>query len=184
MASCMDPWRIKTSRRLLERRWLVLHEQHVVLPWGGEIDEFHLIESPDWVGVLALTAGRQAVVVEQYRHGLGGKSRELPAGIIDTGETPLDTARRELLEETGYAADDWRAVVSVATEPSRHTNRAHFFFATGARRVAEPQLDSSERIDVTLVSVAELLLDVDEGRITHGVHIGAILLCERRGWLG
>jgi 8-oxo-dGTP pyrophosphatase MutT (NUDIX family) len=179
----MEPWRVRKTRRLLERRWLVLHEQEVELPWGGEI-EFHLVEAPDWVAVLALTEDRRVVLCDQYRHGLRGKSRELPAGVIDVGESPLDAARRELLEETGYGADDWRPIATVPTEPSRHTNRAHFYFAAGARRVGEPRLDQSERIEVTLVTVPELLDQVDTGKISHGVHLGPILLCERRGWLG
>ncbi|MCA9625631.1 MAG: NUDIX hydrolase, partial [Myxococcales bacterium] len=94
----LHPWQILESRAILERRWLTVHEQRVGLPQGGEIEEFHLIEAPSWVAVLA-DAGNHLVLVEQYRHGLGGASLELPAGVIDEGESPEEAARRELREE-------------------------------------------------------------------------------------
>lgn len=180
----MKPWRVVASRSLLERRWLEIHEQRIALPRGGEIDEFHLIEAPDWVAVLSLTEEGNVVCVEQYRHGAGNVSLELPAGVIDSGESPEESARRELLEETGYAADRWLPLLSVNTEPSRHTNRAHFYFASGARLVEAQRLDASEDIRVRLMPPHELLHAIESGAWLHGVHIGPILLAFKRGWLG
>ena len=179
----MKHWRVRESRTLLERRWLKVHEQRIDLPHGGEIDEFHLIEAPDWVAVLALTETGDVVMVEQYRHGAARISRELPAGVIDEGESPEEAARRELLEETGYSSIAFRLIIAINTEPSRHTNRAHFFFAEGARLAQEQKLDPSENIRVCLVSPAELLESIETGAFAHGVHIGPILLAVRRGWL-
>lgn len=182
----MKPWQVLESRTLVERPWLRVDEQRVALPHGGTINEFHLITSPDWVAVLALTEAGRVVLVEQYRHGAAKTSRELPAGVIDPGETPLAAAQRELLEETGHAAsaDDWQPLITVQTEPARHTTRAHFFFARRAKRVSEPRVDANENIDVHLLTVDELLTSIDEGQLFHGVHVGAILTAERRGWLG
>jgi 8-oxo-dGTP pyrophosphatase MutT (NUDIX family) len=176
-------WTVQSSQLLLDRKWLRLRQEHVVLPSGVEIDEFHVIESTDWVATLALTDDGHVVLVDQYRHGVGCVSRELPAGVIDPRESPLDAARRELLEETGYEAPDWQPLLSVATEPSRHTNRAHFFVATGARRVATPRLDASEDIDVCLMTPPALLASIDAGAIVHGLHVAAVLTAVRRGYL-
>lgn len=182
-AGRMRAWTVLKSRVLLERRWLRLREDHVRLPSGAEIDAFHVIEGRDWAAVLALTEGSRVVLVDQYRHGLSGVSRELPAGVVDPGETPLETAQRELLEETGYRAGQWLPLCSVSTEPSRHTTRAHFFLARDARRVSAPKLEESEHIEVALVEPRELLQLVRSGRIQHGVHIGAILLAAHLGVL-
>ena len=132
-------WKVLRERVVLERKWLTITEQRVALPRNVEL-EFHLVSSPDWTSVLALTPERQVVVVEQYRHALQGISRELPAGVIDPGETPLQAAKRELLEETGYASDDWRVLSVVRTEPVRHHQHRTFLFR-GWRR-AHPRANA------------------------------------------
>ncbi len=177
----MKPWNVRQSRVLLDRPWLKLRVDHVVTSSGHEIEEFHVVDTRNWVAVLALTDDNRVVLVEQYRHGLGRISLELPAGVIDSGETPQQTAERELREETGYVADEWQLLSDVSTEPSRHTTRAVFFFASRARRVGEPTLEASEDIRVKLLEAGALLEEVDRGGIQHGVHIGAILLAARRG---
>lgn len=179
----MTAWRVIASRCVLARRWLTLHEQHVRLPTGAEIEEFHLIESPDWVGVLAITEARQVVMVEQYRHGAGRSGLELPAGVVDEGETPLEAARRELAEETGFGARTLTPLSTVFPEPARHTNRAHFFVATDAFAVGEPRLDESEQLSVRLLTPPELIGAIDSGAIVHAAHVGAILLASHRGLL-
>lgn len=177
----MKPWRVVDSSVLLERKWLTVRQERIELPQGGEIEEFHVIKAPDWTGILALAADDHVVMVEQYRHGAGRVSRELPAGVVDGHESVLDAAVRELREETGYEAEDWQPLLTVNTEPSRHTNRAHFFFARNARKVAEQKLDESEHIRVVLVSLRELVPSIERGEIFHGVHVAAILLAAHRG---
>jgi 8-oxo-dGTP pyrophosphatase MutT (NUDIX family) len=176
-------WQVLEDRPLIERHWLTVREQRIGLPHGGTIEAFHLIEGPHWGAVLALTDDARVVLVRQYRHGSGGISVELPAGVIEPGEEPLEAVRRELVEETGYSAGDWRPLLSAQTEPARHTTRAHFFFASGAKPVAEPELDASEQIETFTVPAPELFELIERGEIVHAVHIAAILTAARRGWL-
>jgi 8-oxo-dGTP pyrophosphatase MutT (NUDIX family) len=171
-------------RTLLVRRWLEIHEEHVRLANGHEIEEFHVIDAPSWTAVLAVTEDDEVALVRQYRHGIAAESLELPAGIIEAGEEPLDAARRELREETGYVAERWEPIATFVTEPSRHTARAHFFCALGAKPLAERALDASEELDLVVVPKRDLLDLVVRGDISHGVHVGAILLADRRGLLG
>ena len=147
------------------------------------MDEFHVIDGPDWAAALALTEDGSIVVVEQYRHGAVASSLELPAGVIEPGEDPLHAAQRELLEETGFVAEAWVPLLAVHPEPARHTNRAFFFFARGAKRVAAQALDHSEDIVVREVPAQELVAAALEGGIRHGVHVGALLVAQSRGWL-
>src|ERR1017187_3741244 len=98
----MQPWTILAQKTLLDRRWLKITEDRVELPNGTIIDEFHVLHSPNWAAVIAVTESDEILMVEQYRHGLGRTSLELPSGVIDPGERPLEAAKRELFEETGY----------------------------------------------------------------------------------
>lgn len=179
----MQPWTIRSQKTLLDRKWLRITQDQVELPNGTMIDEFHVLHCPNWAAVVAVTDDGQLVMVEQYRHGLGRTSLELPSGVIDSGEEPLQAAQRELFEETGYRARSWVPLVEVSPEPSRSTHRAHFFVAHGATRIGAGNPEASEIIDVHVVPVQELLGGLAVGKVDHAAHVGAILLAERRGLL-
>jgi 8-oxo-dGTP pyrophosphatase MutT (NUDIX family) len=179
----MKPWEILSTRVLLDRRWLRLHEQRVALPNGTVIEEYHVVDSPDWVAVLALTAGHEIVMVDQYRHGYGRVSRELPAGVIDPGETPIQAANRELLEETGYTVDELVPLFALSPEPHRSIHRGHFFFGKNARLTAAARPEPSEVLEVHVRPIAEVVADALAGRIAHAAHTAAILAAHGRGYL-
>ena len=176
-------WTTLSSKTLLERWWLTLREDHVRLPTGAEIEEFHVAEYPDWALAVALTDSGEAVLVEQYRYGVDRTALEFPAGVVAAGEDAGVAVQRELLEETGYAADDWLRLGACAIEPARHTNYGHLFFARGARRVAAPALDHTEDLRVRLAPAADLPRLVEEGRIIHGIHVAAVFWAAQRGLL-
>jgi 8-oxo-dGTP pyrophosphatase MutT (NUDIX family) len=177
----VKPWQVLDSKLIVSERWLQLREDRVRLANGHEIERFHVIHGPDWASVLCVTDASEVVLVRQYRHGIASASLELPAGVIEPHETPEEAARRELLEETGYAADDWVCIQSVSTEPARHTTRAHFYLARGARRVQEPNPEESEILELVTVPLADLQRLASDGGIVHGVQIGAILSAFARG---
>ena len=103
--------------------------------------------------------------------------------MIDPGEQPLDAAKRELFEETGYKSAAYTALIEVSPEPSRSTHRAHFFVAHGATQAGVARPEASEVIDIRLLKREELLNELASGRIDHAAHLGAILLAEKRGLL-
>jgi 8-oxo-dGTP pyrophosphatase MutT (NUDIX family) len=177
------PWEVLSSRLLLERRWLKIRALHVRLANGHELDEFHLLESPEWASVVAVTADSRVVMVRQYRHGAGRSSLELPAGVIDGEEQPLCAAQRELEEETGFVAREWHPLMAVNPEPARHRTRAHFFVALGAEPKGTSRLEPAEVLGVELLPQTELMQRFEAGDIVHGVHVGAILLAARRGFI-
>jgi ADP-ribose pyrophosphatase len=140
----------------------------MLLPSGAPCPHpIYTFTCPSWCNVLAITPENEAVLVWQYRHGTDALSLEMPGGVVDAGEAPIDGARRELLEETGYAVDSIEPLSTVHPNPALQGNSHYSFLARGARKVAEPKLDASEECEVALVPVAELAPLLDEGHITH-----------------
>lgn len=177
------PWEVLRSDILIDRWWITVRVDQVRMGNGAELEEFHVMEYPDWVCVVCRTDHRTILVVEQYRHAIGRIIHELPAGTVSPGQDPLEAAKQELLEEAGYEAEHWIYLGRIATEPSRHTNWAHCFFADGARRVSDPTPEASEDLALHEISPEELLQWIDAGKWVHGVQLSAILLAERRGLL-
>jgi len=177
----LRPWDILAERVLLDRKWLRVREQRVRTARGVVIDEFHVIESSSWAGIVCLTPQRELVLVEQYRHGHAGPSLELPAGVIEPGEEGASGAARELVEETGYTSDHWQHLWRVRPEPARHAQWAEFYVAKNARLTAPQKLDETEDMRVVTRPLADL--DAIVGEMVHGLHVGALLLAARRGLL-
>ena len=114
-------WETVSSEYLFRRPWLTVRHDQVRLPDGRINPEFYVLEYPDWVNVIAVTQDGKFVFERQYRHGLGKTCYEIPAGVIESGETPLEAAKRELLEETGYGEGDWSLLMTISGNPSTHS---------------------------------------------------------------
>ena len=153
-------WKTLKSEYIIKRPWLTARRDTVELPTGVVNDEYYVLEYPTWVNVIAVTNGGEYVFIRQYRHGLGETCMEIVAGVCEEGEQPEAAARRELMEETGYAGGTWRELMTVSANTSTMTNLTHCFLATGVERIGEQQLDATEDIRVHLFSrdeVRELL---------------------------
>jgi len=141
---------------------------------------------PDWVNVIAFTAadpGGELLVVEQFRHGIDASTLEIIGGVCDPGEHPAETARRELLEETGHEAGAWVSLGSCAPNPAVQNNRCHFFLARDCRPVAELDLDPSEELRVWAASWSEAEALLRTGGMDHALVMAAFLrLFLWQGW--
>src|SRR4029077_9786803 len=153
------------SRYAFADPWLRLRSDTVLLPNGRLLSPCTIFEYPDWVDVIALTGERNVVLVDQYRHAVGQLRTEFPAGAVDEAEVPLAAIKRELLEETGYASDDWHRLGSAPVNPVLQTNRIHCFLALGAHKVAEQDLDEGEAIRTHELPLPEFIEQVDAGRL-------------------
>ncbi|NDW19624.1 NUDIX hydrolase [Dysgonomonas sp. 216] len=155
-------WKVLSSKYLSQKPWNTIREEHVLLPNGNEIPNYYVHEYPTWVNVIAITKNGEFVFVRQYRHGLGKTAFELCAGVGEEGEEPMFSAKRELIEETGYGGGEWSEFMVCAANPSTNTNLVYSYLATGVEVVSESNLEPSEDITVHLLSVEqvrELLLN-------------------------
>jgi 8-oxo-dGTP pyrophosphatase MutT (NUDIX family) len=133
-----------------------------------------IVEAPDWVNVVALTPEGELVVVRQYRFGNGEITTEIPAGIIEEGESSQTAAARELKEETGYVSDTWEYLGWVMPNPAYLNNRCHHWLARDAIKEASPVLDPGENLEVAVLSWEELDAEIKDGSFRHSLAISAL----------
>lgn len=152
----IEKWKTLESKYLYRRPWLTVRCDKVELPNGVINPEHYVLEYPDWVNVLAITQDGKFLMIEQYRHGLDDVFIELPAGVIDEGESHLDAAKRELLEETGYAGGSWELFTVISQNPSISNNYTYCYLAKDVEPAGKQQLDYSEDIAVRLLAIEEV----------------------------
>jgi len=155
-------------------------------PHTGRAHDFTRLECPDWVNVIAfkpLEEGGELLVVEQFRHGIDASTLEVIGGVCDPGEDPAETARRELLEETGHVSQAWVSLGWCTPNPAVQDNRCHFFLALDCKPVAQLHLDPSEELRVWAVPWSEWKEKLQSGEIHHALVLGAFFRMERwSGW--
>lgn len=148
-------------------------------PRTGKEHTFYVIESPDWMNVIPITPEGKVVFIHQFRHGTENVTMEIPGGIVEPGEPPAETARRELLEETGYTVDKVILIGTVHPNPAFLNNTCYTYLALGAQKTGEQQFDEAEDIEVEEVALDEVAGLIRNGRITHSLVVAAFYHLER-----
>lgn len=155
-----------------------LRRDRSVSPRTGIHHEFVVLESCEWVVIVALTPDQRLILVHQYRHGAGQVTLEMPGGLVDEGETPEEAAQAELREEAGYGGGDWVELGKLMPMPALFANRLHVFLARDVEWAGELDQDEAEDIEVELVPLADARRLVAEGRIAHAQMVAALMLYE------
>ena len=137
-------------------------------------DDFYILDAPDWVNVVAITDQNEFVLVNQYRFGTGMLSLEVPGGVVDKGESHREAAERELLEETGFIAAEWRQLGILAPNPALNTNRCGIWLAKGCTHLKDGGHDSTEFIRVEKLSKQQMVESISNGSIHHALAVAAL----------
>lgn len=159
-------WNVISSKYISREPWFTVRAECVELPNGNRIPSYYVLDYPEWVNVIAITKDGKMVMVQQYRHGIGKVSYELVAGTCEENDpSPLESAKRELLEETGYGNGTWSKFETLSANPSTHSNLTHTFLAVGVELLSEQKLDAGEALTVHLFRPDEVFHMLRRGEI-------------------
>jgi len=176
----LRPERSIGSRQLFKGRLLRLCVDRVRLPDGGEAER-ELVHHPGAAAVVPVEdpgTGPRVHLLRQYRHAVGGVLWEVPAGILEPGESPEACARRELREEAGLLAGRWRRLAAIYTSPGFCDEKIEMFLATDLRRT-DSDPEPGEQVEPHVVTLSRALAMIDEGAITNGTAVASLLLVAR-----
>ncbi len=163
-AITIRPWTLRQrTLAYVARPWIELYEDTWEMPDARTRAGFHHLVLPEYSVVVPVTPDGRFVMVREFKTGPSAMCLNAPAGGLHAGEEPLACARRELREETGYAAEEWTSLGSFIVDNSTGAGRGHFFLARGATRVGAPQPDETEEMEVVLLDERALRAAMDGG---------------------
>jgi ADP-ribose pyrophosphatase len=163
-------WKRLSSHYIHKGPWATLRSDRCEMPDGRIVEDYYVLEYPNWVNAVALTEDNRILMVYQYRHAAGIVSLEIPGGVIEAGESAEEGLRRELLEETGYQFDTFELLCTVYANPSTANNQTSCYLARGGKKVQEQHFDEHEDLIVetfTIDKVRQLLAD---NKIAQALH--------------
>jgi 8-oxo-dGTP pyrophosphatase MutT (NUDIX family) len=181
------PWKVLSSERVLDATHLRVRRECIELPDGTIIPDYYITENRGWVGIVPITEDGHFIINKQYKHGIGIEVLEFPAGGIDDDEEdPVQTAHRELMEETGYSTtpDQMEQLSHMLANPSGAVTEIWWYIAYNVSKTGMQKIDPVEVIENFLVTPAELLALIHNGEfVVQGQIAAAYMALERLGML-
>lgn len=186
-------WKEVSCDHLVQDEYIDFRRSEYLLPDGTTFGPYYSYSRRDYVVIVATDEEDKFICVKQFRHGIKQVTVEFCAGGLerldgkeygsrnDTAqvESALDAAKRELLEETGYASEDWKFLLSVPSNATMADNYAHLFVARNCKRVSEQDLDDMEFLNVVLCDRAKVDEMIQSGEFPQAMHVLALLMAEQ-----
>lgn len=167
-------WKVLKDKKVYETPIFSLNEKEVLPDESDDPALFYVINAPEWINILALTAEKEIVLVEQYRHGIHESTLEIPGGMVDEDENPMEAAKRELLEETGYSSSQWKMMGKTSSNPAIMSNFTHLYLAENCIKTDEISLDGHEDIKVHVLPLKKFLKLIENGVVHHAIVLAAV----------
>ena len=171
-------WETVSEKSAGNFRIFTMRELVAKSPRTGKNHKFILLDGSDWINIIAHTVDDKIVMVRQYRFGTSNFELEIPGGIIESGEGPIEAGIRELKEETGYAGSNPKYLGYVDPNPAFQTNKCHTILIQNCRKVDEQNLDPGEDIEIEVATERAIKDYIDEGTIRHSLVLSAFRLYE------
>ena len=166
----LKPWNKTASQLLGDYRIFKLRSDRAISPRTGKEHEFLVLDSVNWVNVIAITAGDQLVMIEQFRHGSGTVELEIPGGMIDPHDhSPEAAGIRELREETGYAGANPRVIGEIFPNPAIMSNTCFTVLVEDCQCVHPVEFDHGEDLITRLVPISEIPALIASRKIRHSL---------------
>jgi ADP-ribose pyrophosphatase len=171
----LKPWEKISTKELGDFRIFRLRSDRAVSPRTGQAHDFLVLDSGNWVNVVATTSDGHLVMIEQFRHGSGTVELEIPGGMIDPHDSsPLAAGTRELREETGYAGEKARIIGEILPNPAIMSNTCFTVLVENCQCTHPVEFDHGEDLITRLVPISELNGLVAAGKIRHSLVVVAL----------
>ena len=166
-------WKKKSSKYLLNNKIFKMREDLVTSPKLGSDHSVWVMEVPTWVNIIPITKDGEVILVNQHRFGMDKSSLEIPGGMADLNENPMEAAIRELKEETGYEAKEVIEIGRVESNPAIMSNHTYTYLALDSEQSSEQNLDGMEDIEIIRKHINEIPDLIRNGVIEHALVVSA-----------
>ena len=173
-------WHLKERKHLVKDQWIDLHADTFRMPDGSEVGPFYTYAKKDYCVIVARDTNGNYITVRQFRQGIQRLTTEFPAGGIEEGEDPLQAARRELQEETGYVSDKWKQIIAVPSDATLCENTAYIFKADDCVPAGKQSLDRYEFMHVCTMHEDDIKEAITQGDFAQAMHIMSFYLAREQ----
>jgi ADP-ribose pyrophosphatase len=180
----MNKWEIKSAEELFHRRIFSVQDIECYHPDKDVTHKFFTLTTPDWINIVAVTEDNKFIMVKQHRLGTDEITLETPGGLVEEGESPEETARRELREETGYEAGEIHLLKKLSVNPAIFNNYLYFYYAGKCKKNHKQDLDPAEDIEVLTFTRDEIMSMINRGPVHHTIIVAAFYLYFLSEWSG